>query len=410
MKIKLIGLSLTVTTNLMALTMDEAVTKALEASHLIKSKTYQVERAEANAELYATAYKPELSTSYQYSRRDFESIMRLKEESLFNGFYDKYTIESQEYLTESEQWLRQSAIADLKQMTQKSYLSLLQAKENQTVQNEAITLLENQLKDMQNFLNQGLIDKSKYLKVKVELQNAKQAQLQANSEVTNAKNSLIRLIQEEVSIDKLEASTLQAKNDKPLETLYQTSLQQRSELKYLDALKASQTANIHAVNSVYYPKIDLGVDYNRYGDEPIPNGVSYGSLGGFKDEVIGRVTISYDLYSGGKESRQKQIHQSQILSISEEIERTKLEIKLQLQQALEQISVTQGQIDVARLSVEEAQEHYRITHNRYTQKLDSTTELLDARLLLTTAQNNLTIAEYNYQKALVDLERIIEKS
>lgn len=214
MKIKLIGLSLTVTTNLMALTMDETVTKALEASHLIKSKTYQVERAEANAELYATAYKPELSTSYQYSRRDFESIMRLKEESLFNlsldynlfnGFYDKYTIESQEHLTESEQWLLQSAIADLKQMTQKSYLSLLQAKENQTVQNEAITLLENQLKDTQNFLNQGLIDKSKYLKVKVELQNAKQAQLQANSEVTNAKNSLMRLIQEEVNIDELEA-------------------------------------------------------------------------------------------------------------------------------------------------------------------------------------------------------------
>ena len=173
--------------------------------------------------------------------------------------------------------------------------------------------------------------------------------------------------------------------------------------------KKSQESNIDAVNSVYYPKVGLSLDYNKYGEEIIPNGVSYGALGSMKNEVLGTINISYDLYSGGKAHNQRTIHKSQILSITEEIEKTKKDIKLQLQQALEQLKVTQGQIEVAQSSIDEAQENYRITNNRYKQQLDSTTDLLDARLLLTTAQNNLTVAEYKYQEAIVDIERVLEE-
>ena len=418
MKTKLLLLSFITMSNLMALSMEEAVEKAVTLNHTLKSQEHKINASKANETLLDSAFKPTVSSSYRYGNRNFENFISTKEESLFNvsidynlfnGFYDKYTLESQKYLTDSEQWLLQSNIADLKQLTRKRYLALLQAVENKTVQDEAVLLLEKQLQDSENLLNQGMIAKSKYLKVKVELQSSQQAQLQAGSNIRNAKNALRSLIQEQVDPQTLQAPQANHVAHTSFEELYKLSLEKRSELKYLEALKKSQESSMDAVDSVYYPKIGVSLDYNKYGDELIPNGVSYGALGSKENEFMGSVNISYDLYSGGKSDNQKMIHKSQVLSLTEELEQTKLDIKLQLQEAMEQLTLSQGQIEVARASIIEAQEHYRITNNRYREQLDTTTQLLDARLLLTTAKSNLTLAEYSYQDMLVNIKRVLEE-
>ncbi|CAA6820428.1 MAG: Unknown protein [uncultured Sulfurovum sp.] len=418
MKIKLTLILLLTVSHLIALNMDEAVEKALNASHSLTSQEYKIDSAKANEALLNANFKPTVSTTYNYSRRNFENFISTKEDSLFNvsvdynlfnGFYDKYTLESQKYLTDSEEYLLQSKSADLKQLTRKRYLNLLQAIESKTVQDEAVALLEKQLQDSQNLLDQGMIAKSKYLKVKVELQSTQQAHLQARSNINNARNALSSLIQERVVLEELEEPQANHIADTSFENLYTLSLEKRSELKYLEALKQSQASSMEAVDSVYYPKIGLALDYNKYGDELLPNGVSYGALGSKENEVIGSVKISYDLYSGKKSDYQKRIHKSQILSLGEDIEQIKWDIKLQLQEALEQLKVSQGQIGVAEESIIEAQEHFRITNNRYKEQLDTTTDLLDARLLLTTAKSNLTVAQYNYQQTIVDIERVLER-
>ena len=418
MRVKILLVSFVTMSNLLALNIDEAVQKALETSHLINAQEHKISGSKANEALLTSAYKPNLSLAYQYLNRDFENFMKKKEESfvnvsldfnLFNGFYDKYSIKSQESLTQSQQWLLQSNIADLKQQTKISYLSLLQALKIKEVQDEAITLLESQLKDSKNLLTQGLIPKSKYLKVKVELQSTKQTQLRAISDVNNAKNTLTSLIQREINLQEIKESKINIDFETKFERLYQISLDKRSEIKYLESLKQAQKDSIEAVNSSYYPKVGIALDYNKYGDELIPDNFSYGDLGSMDDEVVATLNLSYELYSGGEAKNQKRIHKYQILSINEDIKNTKLDIKLQLQQALEQLRVSQGQIEVAKLSIEEAKEHYRMTNNRYKQQLDSTTDLLDARLLLTQAKNDLTLAEYDHQKAIVNIERILQK-
>jgi outer membrane protein TolC len=418
MRAKIALLSLLTITNLIALDIDEAVQKALESSHLINSKEYKIKSFKANTALLTSAYKPNLSLAYQYTNRDFENFMKKKKESLFNvsldfnlfnGFYDKYSIKSQEDLTKSEQWLLQSSIADVKQQTKNSYLSLLQVLKVEEVQNEAVTLLQRQLKDSKSLLAQGLIPKSNYLKVKVELQNTKQEQLRAKSNVVDKKNILSSLLQLEVNLKELKESNITADLSTNFNQLLEQSLSNRSEIKYLEALKQSQKESIKAVNSIYYPKVGLSIDYNKYGDEFIPNNFSYGDLGSIDDEIVGTLNLSYDLYSGGRAKNQKMIYKYQILSIEEDIKKAKIDIKLQLQQALEQFKVTKGQIKVAKLTIEEAKEHYRMTNNRYKQQLDSATDLLDARFLLTSAKNSLTQAKYDHQKAIVNIERILGK-
>ncbi len=418
MKSKLLILSLLTISNIYALNMQEAVESALEKSHLLSSKQSKIEASRANEDLLFGAYKPNLSLGYQYSTRDFENFMKKKKESLFNvsldynlfnGFYDKYNLKSQESLTKSEEYLKDASIADLKQQTQNSYLSLLQALKVQKVQDEAVTLLTNQLKDSQNLYKQGIIAKSKYLKVKVELQSSRQDKLKADSDVIDMKNALSSMIHQNIVLSELQESNLMLSQTVNFEDSLKQSLDTRSELKYLEALKESQEANIKAVNSTYYPKVGLALDYNKYGDEFIPDNFSYGDLGSIDDEMMGTLSLSYDLYSGGKAKNQKLIHKHTIMSINEDIKSTRQDIKLQLQQALEKIKVSKGQIDVAKLSISEAKEHYRMTNSRFKQQLDSTTDLLDARLLRTKAENNLYQAQYDYQKAVANLWRVMER-
>jgi len=418
MKSKILFVSLITATQIYALNIQEAVNSALEKNHLLISKESTIAASRANEDVLMSAYKPNLSLGYQFTGRDFENFMKKKQESLlnvsldynlFNGFYDKYSIKSQESITKSEEYLKASSIADIKQQTQNAYISLLQALKVQKVQTEAVSLLTNQLKDSQNLYKQGIIAKSKYLKVKVELQSAKQEKLRADSAVIDAQNTLSSLIQEDVELSTLEESNLVLTQTENFQDALRASMQKRSEIKYLEALKKAEESSLKATNSAYYPKVSIALDYNKYGDEFIPDNFSYGALGSIDDEVMGTLSLTYDLYSGGRVKNQKLVHKHTIMSLNEDIKSTKLDIKLQLQQALEKLKVSKGQIDVATLSISEAKEHYRMTNNRFKQQLDSTTDLLDARLLLTQAENNLYQAKYDYQKAIINLERVMEE-
>lgn len=418
MKSKLLLVTLLTASNIYALTIEEAVNSALEKSYQLHAKESTIYASQASEDVLTGAYKPNLSLGYQFTSRDFENFMRKKKESLFNlsldynlfnGFYDKYTLKSQEKRTLSERYLKASLKADIKQETQYAYLSLLQALKVQKVQNEAVQLLSNQLKDSHNFFKQGLIAKSKYLKVKVALQSTKQDKLHADSDVVNIKNRLSSLTHEDVELSSLQESNVTLNHKPHFATDMNHSIHTRSEIGYLKALIESQKASKQAVNSVYYPKIGLALDYNKYGDEFIPDNFSYGALGSIDDEWMGTVSLSYELYSGGRAKNQKLIHKHTIMSLEQDILRTKADIKLQLQQAIEYMKVSKGQVAVAKLSISEAKEHYRMTQNRFKQQLDSTTDLLDARLLLTKAENALYQAKYDYQKAIVDYERVLEK-
>ncbi|HHH19082.1 MAG TPA: hypothetical protein ENK86_01025, partial [Campylobacterales bacterium] len=60
MKINISLLTLLLTGNLMALSMEEAVEKAIQESHALKSQAHQIESAKATEGLHRSAYRPSL--------------------------------------------------------------------------------------------------------------------------------------------------------------------------------------------------------------------------------------------------------------------------------------------------------------------------------------------------------------
>ena len=80
-------------------------------------------------------------------------------------------------------------------------------------------------------------------------------------------------------------------------------------------------------------------------------------------------------------------------------------IRLEVKSAYLNIIVARRNIETARETLNQAEENYRITNLQYQQQMTTSTEVLDARTLLTQAQTNYYSSLYGYNIALSELER-----
>jgi len=83
---------------------------------------------------------------------------------------------------------------------------------------------------------------------------------------------------------------------------------------------------------------------------------------------------------------------------------------LQLKTAIENLALARASLETAKSETESSAENYRITQNRFKQKVATNTDLLDARVMLTRAESSRNTAQYNIYKAIAEIERIIEKN
>ena len=67
----------------------------------------------------------------------------------------------------------------------------------------------------------------------------------------------------------------------------------------------------------------------------------------------------------------------------------------------------QDKIRVSRLTVDQANENYRITQQKYEQQLATSTDLIDAEVSLLQAKTSLTTSLVDYQIAKVKLNKSV---
>lgn len=100
---------------------------------------------------------------------------------------------------------------------------------------------------------------------------------------------------------------------------------------------------------------------------------------------------------------------AELLAVTERIKDTKKELRLQVKTAILSYRVARESLSVAQKGIEYAKENYRITDNQFKQQMATSTDLLDARVLLTRARNDYTNNLYDFHLAIAKIERIVEK-
>jgi outer membrane protein TolC len=406
---RIVTLALLSSSALFALTIDEAVQKAVQNSHLIEQKQEALNVSTYNKEKNYSNFLPKVNLSYSYNDRDNKRVSSNNVDSqytatvsynLFNGFSDVYSQKASNQNELVSKYQLKATKEDVALDTKVAYIDYLRAKENLNVQKESVNLLKKQFEDTKIHFAQGMVAKNDLLKVEVELLSIEQKLNRAISDLKIAKINLTRLVGDFLT----EPKNIKAE-DKSLEykVLSTNMYNNRSELKALVSQKVSYQNQKRASYSGFMPKVDISSSYTKFGDETMPNG-----RGTLDDENTTSVTASWNLFNGNSDNLNRKIYMSQVLSADAQINDMKKSLNLQLAKAYEEYKLSKSNLKIAQKAKEQAKENYSIVDNQFKQGIAKTSDTLDAREYLTRAKSEYNLAYYNMLESQYKIERITE--
>jgi outer membrane protein TolC len=424
-RIAIIGFLLTVVIVLFvgqaaALTMEEAVTFALQNNHRIKQFENLEYSALEDVGVKKSAFWPSAELSYSYSDVEVEGATALARSfnrntavgmvelsyNLFNGLSDLKSLKESRARAEASRHEKDAVAADVVLETKTAYIGVLRARRAEKTAGEGVELLERQARDAKRFYEVGLFAKNDLLKVEVELASARQDLITAEGNLVVAKKRLARtmgvgILEDEVISD---LEDMPSTGELSYEAQSTEALEKRSELKQLRALDEAYGYSVGAIKGDYLPSVDIALSHSRYGDNADLDGREL-----LHDEES-RVTLSatWNVFSGfsTKHSIEKARYQQK--ATHQQLKDTEEEVLLQLREALEGYDVSLGRLEAAETAVLQAEENYRVTENQFRERVATTTDLLDARLFLTRARTQANNAFYDVHLWVARIERAVE--
>ena len=405
-----------------ALTLEQAVDFALKNNHTIKRFQHLLDSSRAGVGSKQSAFLPTVSLGYSYTHLESRGSSALSSAlttstavasvgasyNLFNGFTDIKGLKEAEARVRVSEYQKRATVADVVLGAKTSYIDVLRARRAVDVAAEGVELLERQTREAGAFYREGLFARNDVLKVEVELSSAQQDLLAARGDLAVARKRLARVINVDISDDEVitDFEGLPLVQETSFEVLGNRAIEGRSELKELAALGEAYRLSAEGSRGGYLPNLDISISHNRYGDGALADGRSQLS----DSDVRAVLTASWDVFDGFTSKYGSEKSMALAEATDEQLRDLQLEVLLQLMEALEGYSVSLGKLGAAGKAVEQAQENYRVTDNQFRERIATSTDLLDARFLITRARNQHNNALYDVHAWAARLERVMEGS
>ncbi|EEO26001.1 TolC family protein [Helicobacter winghamensis] len=395
-----------------ALSLQEAIDLTLRHNPSIKEQEYLLQESKANYKTYQSPFYPSLNLTYgtqrsnRFQRADKKTSGNLGgsvQYNLFNGFSDVYNLKSAKALLQSQDYQLEATKEDVILLVKSAYINVLRQAKNVEIAEQSKVLLEEQRRENAEFYRVGLIQKNDLLKIEVELNNTLQNLLSYQSALNYALRDLERYTRTKITLKDLEE--LEPKRwNLNFENLKKEMIQRRAELLFIDKIIESKGYLVQSAKGEFLPEVNFIGDYTRYGDDYALRGRD----GIYKDEASVQLAFNLNLFDGF--SDKYNIESAKTNKLAFESQRIALieDLELQLFSALESYNLALNALEIAKLALKQAEENYRISKNRYTQRIDSTSDFLDAELSLTQARSNVAINTYAIMEFLAQIERITQ--
>lgn len=271
--------------------------------------------------------------------------------------------------------------------------------------NDNLSALEKHLNDTKNFADNGLATKNDYLKIEVQFSNLKLKKIDAENNVNLARVNFNRSIgieldkQTEIFVNETQPIITEYK----YENLLNEAFDSREELKSLDYRIKSGEKGVTAANSGWLPSIYLfgHFYYNNPNQRTMP----------LKDEFnetwdVG-VSLNWDIWDWGNTSSKAIQAEQQLIQMQTSLEQLKETIQTEVYYNYLKLISENQKVEVSRLTVNSAEENYRITKEKYSQQLATSTDLIDAETDLLNAQTQLTTSFVDLELAKIGLEKSV---
>jgi outer membrane protein TolC len=402
------------------LTLDQAVELAFAYSPQLEVMRSRIARAEAGEEVAFADFLPEARASYRHLQSGNGSetfVLPTLPTTVGNVAFGQAT----DHFDRSElsvQWtlydfgrtagrfgqsVSSTEIARLQFVRAKqtvayrvasAYFAVLQAQATRRVAEEAVQRAEADLKDARNYLKRGTGLRNEVYRAEAFLAEMRLGLVRASTTVATALAGLNQVIGINVSaptqlVDVVDERQFQ----RSLGECLQVAADNREEIRVV--LKTVQSAQLgkDVAAADFFPRVFLGGTGAHQGPKQTVE----------QDLVVGGLNVEMSLFEGGR--RKGRLHSAQA-EIREAIAQGKEicdRIAYEVNIAWYGIEDARQRIVLSRTAATQATENLRVVRGQFARGDATPTDVVDAELADTRAQQNLAVARYDYLTALARL-------
>jgi outer membrane protein TolC len=325
--------------------------------------------------------------------------------SLYTGGRTEGLVDAARGELDSTEGQLEAARRDLVLETRQAYWALVTASERVRVLTDNLVAFEAHLTDARNRERFGLAARNEVLAVEVERDRAELARLRAETSERLARANLGRLlgIPSPEPIELAETLGPDPSPEEDSEALIARALENRSELKSLQARAAAAEALARVERSAVLPRVSLGGGYvvahpNPRFLPPLPEWNDNWELG---------VSLGWNVFDGGRASAGEAQALARADAARAELADAEERIRLEVLQALFDFENARAEVDLSARALRAAEESRRVAAERYRAGVILSSELLDAEVALLRSGLDRTDALASSRLAAAALDRAV---
>ncbi len=423
--IALISISYDTALSAERLTLQQSIDLALMQSVLIQSAQEGVKGAEAQKLEAFTGFLPKFSTYYSYTRLNTDPTLNqylpgTGPVTLVTGTKDNYAwavevkqpifagggilanYEAGRLGHEIASLDETAVVQDMVQEVRVAYFNILKAQRGLDVARQSVEQLESHRNMAQDFFDVGLIPKNDLLRAEVELANSRQNLVRAENAVEIAKAKFNTVLRREIDTPtEVEDILTLRPYTKAFDECQKLAIENRPEVKsYIRRVEQSQKL-VQLAKSEYLPSVNVVGHFERYGDNANVNGSFYRN----QDNTYVMGMATWNFWEWGKTKNRVDASRSRQNQTAYALDNIKDQVALEVKNAWLALHEAEKEVAVTKKSIEQADENFRVSTERYKEHVGTSTDVIDAQTLLTKAKTDYFNALSNYNISIARLER-----
>lgn len=327
------------------------------------------------------------------------------QQPLFTGFRLSSLKSAAKYNSEAAEFEHTKEINDEALRIHQAFWNYYKSQKVLQLVEENLKSLENHLANTKNFLSNGLVTKNDLLKLEVQHSNTELKKIEAKNAVELARSMLNKAIglplnsKTQIIADEPEDVAIAAKYD----DLLNEALRSREEIKSLEYKIKAGEESVDAAQAGWFPSVFLFGEY--YYSRPNQRIMPLEDK--FEDTWAVGVGLNWNILDWGETSVKTTQAEQQLIQAETTYQIIKENIELEVYKDYLTVLSEFEKVTVSKKSVEQAEENYRITKDKYNQQLATSTDLIDAEFALLNAQTNLANALVDLKLAKTKLEKSV---
>lgn len=246
------------------------------------------------------------------------------------------------------------------------------------------------LKSVDNYFKQGLLQKTDLLNVQVRVNEITNQLQYAKSNIQNASDYLAFLLNED-SHGKTYKPTETLENTISIEAINNELSDNRKDIQAMTKSSEAYEKMFQSSKSTFLPRLNAFGSYELY-DQKL--------LGTAVKGYLVAAQLSWNVFDGYKSIGKFEKAKAEFQKSTIEKEQYKAQSQLEFNKAKRQLKDAENKVNLSQLAFEQSQEAYRIRQNRFTQGLEKTTDLLqsETQMIQKELEQWQSVYEYNFTK------------